>query len=203
MDANSITNYLNEVFQEIAINGVTSQNSNAIEAFLIEILDSGDYSIFTSTLFLNLIFLLETKETSLVIKHLVQEVKLKSLRIVYTSGSSYDSNISTTAVTTTNNNQCCNNKSSDEDELPLFEGLDLPPEGMNAFAKKIDIEDGKEVVRTYLIDHTGQALQLLNVEIKEFIEDLSKLNNNLLDQTYEMTMKQTISEGVPLTEDDL
>ena len=203
MDANSITNYLNEVFQEIAINGVTSQNSNAIEAFLIEILDSGDYSIFTSTLFLNLIFLLETKETSLVIKHLVQEVKLKSLRIVYTSGSSYDSNISTTAVTTTNNNQCCNNKSSDEDELPLFEGLDLPPEGMNAFAKKIDIEDGKEVVRTYLIDHTGQALQLLNVEIKEFIEDLSKLNNNLLDQTYDVIKNQEISENVPLTEDDL
>lgn len=202
MDANSITNYLNEVFQEIAINGVTSQNSNAIEAFLIEILDSGDYSIFTSTLFLNLIFLLETKETSLIIKHLVQEVKLKSLRVVYTSGSNYDSGVSTAAVTA-NNNQCCNNKSSDEDELPFFEGLDLPPEGMNAFAKKIDIEDGKEVVRTYLIDHTGQALQLLNVEVKEFIEDLSKLNNNLLDQTYDVIKNQEISDNVPLTEDDL
>ena len=202
MDANSITNYLNEVFQEIAINGVTSQNSNAVEAFLIEILDSGDYSIFTSTLFLNLIFLLETKETSLIIKHLVQEVKLKSLRVVYTSGSNYDSGVSTAAVTT-NNNQCCNNKSSDENELPFFEGLDLPPEGMNAFAKKIDIEDGKEVVRTYLIDHTGQALQLLNVEVKEFIEDLSKLNNNLLDQTYDVIKNQEISDNVPLTEDDL
>ena len=201
MDANSITNYLNEVFQEIAINGITSQNSNAVEAFLIEILDSGDYSIFTSTLFLNLIFLLETKETSLIIKHLVQEVKLKSLRVVYTSGTNYENSVNYDS--SNDNSQCCNNKSSDEDELPLFEGLDLPPEGMNAFAKKIDIEDGKEVVRTYLIDHTGQALQLLNVEIKEFIEDLSKLNNNLLDQTYDVIKNQEISENVPLTEDDL
>lgn len=201
MDANSITNYLNEVFQEIAINGITAQNSNAVEAFLIEILDSGDYSIFTNTLFLNLIFLLETKETSLIIKHLVQEVKLKSLRVVYTSGTNYENSVNYNS--SNNNSQCCNNKSFDEDELPLFEGLDLPPEGMNAFAKKIDVEDGKEVVRTYLIDHTGQALQLLNVEIKEFIEDLSKLNNNLLDQTYDIIKNQEISENVPLTEDDL
>ena len=199
MDANCITDYLNEIFQEIAINGITLQNSNAIEEFLIKILDSEDYSVFTSTLFLNLIFLLETKDTSLIIKHLVQEVKLKSLRIIYTSGSNYENNNSFSNKQNCDNNTNC----SDEEELPFFEDLDLPPKGKNAFAKTIVVENGKEIIKTYLIDHTGQALQLLNTEVKEFIEDLNKLNNNLLDQTYEMTMKQTISEGVPLTEDDL
>lgn len=192
MDTNSITNNLNRLFQEVTLNSITSENVGAIELFLTSIIDSNNYQIFNDHMFLNLIFLLETQESSsYVIKHLLREVKLKSLRLMYTQGSAETSN------------ECCYNQ-QEREELPWFTDLPaLPAEGEISFAKTITQQDGQEIIKTYKIDHTGRALELVNTEINEYNEELETLNDSMLERVLKNINDTTLSDFVPLTEDDL
>jgi hypothetical protein len=128
-----------------------------------------------------LVFLIETKESSLIIKHLLSEIKLKSLRSIYLAKNETgvkEKDSLQKEISQNTESVCCG---KDEDELPCFPELDLPPEGYLSKAQQVLYENGKEIIKTFMIDHTGQAVQILNIEVNETDEELDKLNNNLLD----------------------
>ena len=85
MDTNFSSNNLNQLFQDVTLTSVNDRNVLQIETFLTNLIDSNDYEVFNSPIFMNFIFLLDSSETSFIIKHLIREIKLKSLRLVYTS----------------------------------------------------------------------------------------------------------------------
>jgi len=88
--------------------------------------------------------------------------------------------------------------------LPWFTDLPaLPAEGEISFAKTITQQDGQEIIKTYKIDHTGRALELVNTEINEYNEELETLNDSMLERVLKNINDTTLSDFVPLTEDDL
>lgn len=191
MDTNFSSNNLNQLFQDVTLTSVNDRNILQIEAFLTNLIDSNDYEVFNSPILMNFIFLLDSSETSFIIKHLVREIKLKSLRLVYTSKQRQDNEIIGCSM--------------QEEELPLFTDLpSLPALGETSFARQIYQENGNEIIKTYLIDHTGQALELVNVETNEYESEFATLNDSVIERAVkEVNGKDPLSSLVPLTEDDL
>lgn len=191
MDTNFSSNNLNQLFQDVTLTSVNDRNVLQIETFLTNLIDSNDYEVFNSPIFMNFIFLLDSSETSFIIKHLIREIKLKSLRLVYTSKQRQDNEIVGCSM--------------QEEELPLFTDLpSLPPPGETSFARQVYQENGNEIIKTYLIDHTGQALKLVNVETNEYESEFATLNDNVIERAVrEVNGKDPLSSLVPLTEDDL
>ena len=191
MDANVSSNNLNQLFQDVTLASVNDRNILQIETFLTNLIDSNDYEVFNNPILMNFIFLLDSSETSFIIKHLVREIKLKSLRLVYTSKQRQDDEV----------NKCCMR----EEELPLFTDLpSLPPPGETSFARQVYQENGNEIIKTYLIDHTGQALELVSVETNEYESEFATLNDSVIERAVrEVNGEDPLSLLVPLTEDDL
>ena len=191
MDANFSSNNLNQLFQDVTLASVNDRNILQIETFLTNLIDSNDYEVFNNPILMNFIFLLDSSETSFIIKHLVREIKLKSLRLVYTSKQRQDDEV----------NKCCMR----EEELPLFTDLpSLPPPGETSFARQVYQENGNEIIKTYLIDHTGQALELVSVETNEYESEFATLNDSVIERAVrEVNGEDPLSLLVPLTEDDL
>ena len=185
MDINNTRDNLNTLFQEIVSTSVNDTNISQIETFLINIIDGKDYEIFSDLTFINLIFLLDSStQTTFLLKHLINEIKQKSLRLLYTNGGSQE--------------ECCDKK-----EFPVFDNLpSYPPVGQTSRAKRA-YEDGDDlVVETYIIDHTGKALELVSIERQEHNEQFDALNDSILERALKSIPEQ-LSSNVPLTEDDL
>lgn len=86
MDANnSINNFLTALFQEVSISGIQESNKNQIEIFFTTILDTQNTEVFNHPLFYQLLLLIEREPiSSKVLSLLVEEAKLKALRIAFT-----------------------------------------------------------------------------------------------------------------------
>lgn len=86
MDANnSINNFLTTLFQEISISGIQDSNKNQIEIFFTTILDTPNTDVFKHPLFYQLLLLIDREPiTNKVLSLLVEEVKLKALRVAFT-----------------------------------------------------------------------------------------------------------------------
>lgn len=195
MDHNSITNDLTALFQDVALNGVTNDNVDIIANLFMIILDDNNFTIFNNPLIANLIYLIEMNESSILIKHLVTEFKLKSLRLIYTNKNSL---MQEDCAAPSSQKQCC---TENEEDLPLFTNLiDLPPEGSFSRAKKIEEINGKKIIKTYRINHRGQAVELLGVEEQDFNKELEQLNDSVIERVLKGV---TNAKKTPLTEDDL
>lgn len=85
MDGNRIIVNLSNIFQDVALNGVNDQNIEAITEVLALVVDSNDLTIFNSPLLHNLFYILENNNTSsIILQQLIAEIKLKSVRLIYT-----------------------------------------------------------------------------------------------------------------------
>lgn len=86
MDAyNSINNFLTSLFQDVSINGLNDSNKNQIEQFFITILDTPYQEAFNNPLLYQVILLLEREPFSnKILSLLIEEVKLKGLRVAFT-----------------------------------------------------------------------------------------------------------------------
>ena len=87
MDAyNSINNFLISLFQNVSAFGITEENKNQIEQFFVTILDTPDINAFKNPLLFQLILLLKReKNSNKVIDLLIEEIELKSVRVLFTS----------------------------------------------------------------------------------------------------------------------
>lgn len=85
MDANnSINNFLTSLFQDVSINGVHDGNKYQIEQFFITILDTPYQEAFNSPLLYQMLLLLEREpSTNKILSLLIEEVKLKGLRVAF------------------------------------------------------------------------------------------------------------------------
>lgn len=84
MEQKSLRDYLNQFFQEITLNGLTEENLNNIEVFLSQVIDSSEVNIFGDILIYNFLNLLKNQNSStFILNHLIKEVELKGLRLVY------------------------------------------------------------------------------------------------------------------------
>lgn len=210
MDSTNITNHLISLFQQVTLYGVTDENTDELQEVLITILDSNDPALFNNLILTNLIYILELNEPSILMKHLITEVKLKSLRLIYTNRiqimgmGTPTAQKSAPTLMTAMPKECCKK----EEELPLFTNLSsLPKEGSYSRAKKIIRKDGKEFINIYRIDHTGQAIELLESKEKLVDDELHRLNNNIIERVLENIDKHheqsTPPATAPLTEQDL
>ena len=164
MERESFKSNLIAAFQDVSVNGVTEINADIIQSMLMNVLDSNDISLFTDPVLTNLIFLLDLNASSILIQHLIHEFKLKSLRLLYTMAQQFE---------------------EEPQDLPMFTDLpNLPAPGTLGQARRVERFSDKEIVTTYEIDHTGQALRLVSVEeIATSKSDLDTLNNNVIDLT--------------------
>lgn len=202
MDYNSISDYLITLFQDVSLNGVNDNNLQDIESSLTMVLDSDDIKLFNHIALVNLIYLLDSSTTSTILIHrLVAELKLKSLRLIYTGRIN---------LTITEDTKCCMGRPSEEkttqEELPLLKNLpSLPPYGEVGIGRtKTLVGSGEELITEYEIDHTGQALKVLS-SYRQKIDELTELNDNVFDRVLksidEKESQQTTT--AVLTEADL
>ncbi len=206
MDYNSIINNLNTAFQNIVLEGATENNLELITSTLLDVVDTTDLAIFNSPLLNNLIYFLEINHIStILISQLISEIKLKSLRLIYTNKNKILLNDEANTI------EVKNNASNADDELPRFTSLpSLPEVGSYGRAKMVSYKDGKEQIKTYRIDHTGQAIELLEIEEHPH-HDFSQLNDNVIDRVLsEMDNPNSkrckapeVRKTKPLTEEDL
>lgn len=179
MDHNSISDYLITLFQDVSLNGVNDSNLQDIESGLIMVLDSDDIKLFNHIALVNLIYLLDSSNTSTILIHrLVAELKLKSLRLIYTGRIN---------LAVTEDAKCCMGRSLEkkttQEELPLLKNLpSLPPYGEVGIGRtKTLVGSGEELITEYEIDHTGQALKVLS-SYRQKINELAELNDNVFDR---------------------
>ena len=85
MDAyNSINNFLTSLFQDVSINGLNDSNKNQIEQFFITVLDTPYQEAFNNPLLYQVLLLLERESsTNKILSLLIEEVKLKGLRVAF------------------------------------------------------------------------------------------------------------------------
>lgn len=179
MDYNSISDYLITLFQDVSLNGVNDSNLQDIESSLTMVLDSDDIKLFNHIALVNLLYLLDSSNTSTILIHrLVAELKLKSLRLIYTGRIN---------LAITEDTKCCmgrpSEKKTTQEELPLLKNLpSLPPYGEVGIGRtKTLIGSGEELITEYEIDHTGQALKVLS-SYRQKIDELTELNDNVFDR---------------------
>lgn len=195
MDGNNYIDHLNYLFQYLTLNPLTEESENQVEALLIAILDSNNVEIFYNPLFQNFIHLLDMKEdSSFIILHLLKEIKLKSLRLIYTSGEQL----------ATIESEACDCEESDE-ELPQFDNIKLPEPGKKGRINVIEIQDDKKITHTYEINSEGVTVKKLCTKVEHNPEyergkDSGVLNDSIL---YKIMTKNKNQAAALLTEDDL
>lgn len=184
MDQNNATNNLNRLFQEVTLTSVNENNIMEIENLLISIIDNNNYSFFNNPIFINFIFLLDNIDnTSLVVKHLIKEIKLKSLRLLYTDCNKVE-------------DVCCE---EEVEKLPVLTGLpSYPQKGKTGIARTREDNGDFVVIKTYKIDHTGQAIELVKIEKEDKRNEIKILNDSMIERAL-----NEYNGSVPLTEDDL
>lgn len=204
MDGNCIIVNLSNVFQEVAVNGVNDQNIEAITEVLALVVDSNDLTVFNSPLLHNLFYILENNNTSsIVLRQLIAEIKLKSVRLIYTGKNKV-------LITGEEAKTCVANETTD---LPKFTNLSqLPAKGTYARARHVVTEGDVERISVYKIDHTGQAVELVETLTRSLSKaDVTNLNDNVVDRVLKemdtpgakrITKTNTALKPV-MTEDDL
>ena len=202
MDYNSISDYLITLFQDVSLNGVNDSNLQNIESGLTMVLDSDDIKLFNHIALVNLIYLLDSSNTSTILIHrLVAELKLKSLRLIYTGRIN---------LAITEDAKCCtghpSEKKTTKEELPLLKNLpSLPPYGEIGIGRtKTLVGSGEELITEYEIDHTGQALRVLS-SYRQKINELVELNDNVFDRVLNDINEKESQQNtaIALTEADL
>ena len=122
MEQNCQRYNLKELFAQVVLNGVNEENKENLELYLIDVLDNRDTRIFNSALFYNFILMLKRQSnTTFLLEQLIQEVELKSFRLMYL-------NLDNDGNTSCDAQQPYNNKSSQRQSKPLKE-----LEGLNQF----------------------------------------------------------------------
>lgn len=191
MDYNSLNLNLTNLFQRIAItNEITEDFVNDVQNILIEIVDGADVSIFNSALLTNFIYLVENTNSTPVIKHLITELKLKSLRLIYTGVNNVFTEITP----------------APEEELPKFTDIaQLPPPGQFSHVKHVLRDGDDEITTTYRVDSTGQAVSIVNVSKTKINRDLDRFNDNIIERvlTEIDQHKNTAGLKTPISENDL
>lgn len=200
MDGNSIIVNLSNIFQDVALNGVNDQNIETITEVLSLVVDSNDLTVFNSPLLHNLFYILENNNTSsIILQQLITEIKLKSVRLIYTGKNKV-------LITSEEEKACVPNETTD---LPKFTNLpQLPARGTYARARHVVTEGDTERIYVYKIDHTGQAVELVETLTRSLSKaDVTNLNDNVVDRVLkEMDNPgaKRVSKAKPvLTENDL
>lgn len=194
MDRNNCIDHLNYLFQHLTMFPLTEESENQVEALLVTVLDSNNVEIFYNPLFQNFIHLLDMKEdSSFIILHLLKEIKLKSLRLIYMNG---------TALTEDADTECsCEVK----EELPQFDNVQLPEPGKKGRVNLIEFKDDKKLTHVYEINSEGVTTRKIKTVVEpnpdyESGKDAEVLNNSLLGKIMEKEKRQA---AALLTEDDL
>lgn len=200
MDGNRIIVNLSNIFQDVALNGVNDQNIETITEVLSLVVDSNDLTVFNSPLLHNLFYILENNNTSsIILQQLITEIKLKSVRLIYTGKNKV-------LITGEEEKACVPNETTD---LPKFTNLSqLPARGTYARARHVVTEGDTERIYVYKIDHTGQAVELVETLTRSLSKaDVTNLNDNVVDRVLkEMDNPgaKRVSKAKPvLTENDL
>lgn len=201
MDGNRIIVNLSNIFQDVALNGVNDQNIEAITEVLALVVDSNDLTIFNSPLLHNLFYILENNNTSsIILQQLIAEIKLKSVRLIYTGKNKV-------LITGEEEKACVT--TNEITDLPKFANLpQLPARGTYARARHVVTEGDTERIYVYKIDHTGQAVELVETLTRSLSKaDVTNLNDNVVDRVLkEMDNPgaKRVSKAKPvLTENDL
>ena len=116
MEQNRPKYNLNNLFQDLTTNGLNEQNKNNITNFLMEVIDSKNENIFNDNVFHSFILLLKnSKENTLLISHLLEEIDLKIIRLGW--------------IKSLNSNQhCnCNNQKTNTNSMNQNENFNLSP----------------------------------------------------------------------------
>lgn len=175
MDGNSIIVNLSNIFQDVALNGVNDQNIEAITEVMALVVDSNDLTVFNSPLLHNLFYILENSNTSsIILQQLIAEIKLKSVRLIYTGKNKV-------LIMGEEEKTCIPNEATD---LPKFTNLpQLPAPGSYARARHVVVEGDVERTFVYRIDHTGQAIELVETFTRSLSKaDVTNLNDNVVDR---------------------
>lgn len=142
MDANnSINNCLTALFQEISISGITDSNKQQLESFFIALLDTPNREVFKHPLFYQLLLLIEREPVSnKVLSLLLDEIKLKSLRVAFTpemvapTAASGTLNNSQCIPTQKSSESCCNNNNNNTTEKRFIQKTrPIPPRDNSIF----------------------------------------------------------------------
>ena len=116
MEQNHPKYNLNNLFQDLTANGLNEQNKNNITNFLIEIIDSKSEHIFNDNIFHSFILLLKSsKENTLLISHLLEEIDLKTIRLGWIKSLNSDKVCN------------CNNSKSNLNSMNQNENFNLSP----------------------------------------------------------------------------
>lgn len=192
-------NNLIDLFQKVSLSPLNQELLIQIEQALEEILDSKDYSIFNSLLLHNFILLLRNKESSsFYLNHLIHEIELKSLRLVYSNRVPLEEKVNKTQIS------CCENSSNKvnqipeefvnkpkikieknpqirKEEIPDLSNVKRPPQGSLSLVKDIKFFNDQKITTTFSINHEGQVVECVE-RIYETIDssDTRYLNDSLL-----------------------
>ncbi len=194
MDQYNHLDHLNYLFQYLTINPLTEESESQVEELLITILDSNDMEIFYNPLFQNFIHLLDMKEdSSFIILHLLKEIKLKSLRLIYINGPSLTEPC------------CCTEEEVYDEELPQFDNVILPEPGKRGQINVIEFQDDKKITHVYEVNEKGVTTKKLKTIVEtnpeyENGKDVAFLNDSIL---YKIMQKEKRQAASTLTEDDL
>ena len=189
MDTNYKTDNLTELSMAITFGELTEEYIHQIEEVLNNFLNtSGEKSFGDIDFYRFLLILQNAGPINFMIDHLVRESFQKILRLTYYYYMAQDMPMEST--------QCCEPKMQNQ-KLPKFENVKLPPEGKFDQVITMETINGELHEFTYRIDHTGQAIALLHDNKKKSTQrntPETDLNRSLLSQIYEDNLKLSENE---------
>lgn len=200
MERNNPKNHLINLFQAITFQGVSDENVQEIEDFLMKILDSKEYNeIFDCSIFYNFVTLLKKQEfLSPILYYLIQEIELKALRLEFSKFSGNEEK----------KEKCqeCNGEKKDSFKLRHVDNQDLwPKEGETAVIKTIeeDKEKGLEYETTFKIDSHGNPVEFISRYAKFKSNSASNLDDRVLNRSPLSRLKEKYENEEKITENDL
>ena len=132
------------------------------------------------------------EDSSFIILHLLKEIKLKSLRLMYLNEELSSS-------------ESCDCVEECDEELPQFDNVQLPEPGKKGQINVIEIQDDKKITHTYEINSEGVTVKKLRTVTEpnpeyERGKDAAFLNDSILNKIMTRNKNQATAF---LTEDDL